>query len=235
MTASQEIARTNASATGVFAAWLETFADCAAAGDAEGLTGLLTPDCWWRDLLALTWDLGSYEGTARIREMLSATLTPVALREITVTSEFGPRFQADGAIVEGFFAFVTPNGDGRGVARLRNDGGGWSAWTVMTELDDLRGHERAIGHHRPKGPRHDATGDGSNWADQRAARVRYADREPDVVVLGAGQGGLTVAANLGLMGVDFKSTTIARAPKSRNSSNSGGIKKLLFMGDLCAH
>ena len=202
MTASQEIARTNASATGVFAAWLETFADCAAAGDAEGLTGLLTPDCWWRDLLALTWDLGSYEGTARIREMLSATLTPVALREITVTSEFGPRFQADGAIVEGFFAFVTPNGDGRGVARLRNDGGGWSAWTVMTELDDLRGHERAIGHHRPKGPRHDATGDGSNWADQRAARVRYADREPDVVVLGAGQGGLTVAANLGLMGVD---------------------------------
>ncbi|MCU1601345.1 MAG: hypothetical protein JWO22_2054 [Frankiales bacterium] len=187
----------------VFGAWLERFADRAGAADAAGVTELLTRDCWWRDLLALTWDLGSYQGPERIRAMLSSALTPSSLTSVALVTEFGPRFQGDDdEVVEGFFTFLTPDGEGRGVVRLRDDGEGWQAWTLLTELDDLRGHERAIGPRRWKGPRHDVAGDGSNWADKRAEAVRYSDREPDVVVLGAGQGGLTVAANLGLMGVD---------------------------------
>ncbi len=202
MTATQHDHRTEATAGEVFSSWLETFAAHAGKGDHAALTGVLTADCWWRDLLALTWDLGSYQGPEKIGAMLAASLTPTSLRDIGVDAAFGPRFQSEDEIVEGFFTFVTPDGEGRGVARLRNDGGGWLAWTVLTELDDLRGHERAIGHRRSRGPRHDARADGANWADQRRERVRYADREPDVVVLGAGQGGLTVSANLGLMGVD---------------------------------
>jgi cation diffusion facilitator CzcD-associated flavoprotein CzcO len=44
--------------------------------------------------------------------------------------------------------------------------------------------------------------EGRNWKERRVAEVGFWDREPDVVVIGAGQGGLSVAANLKLMGVD---------------------------------
>jgi cation diffusion facilitator CzcD-associated flavoprotein CzcO len=186
----------------VFTDWLDRFADRAAAGDGPGVTALLSADCWWRDLLALSWELGSYQGTEAVDALLEKHLRPGALEQIRPVTEFGPRSQSDGAVVEGFFTFITPDGEGRGVARLRRDGGEWVAWTVLTELDDLRGHERAIGPRRSRGPREEPAAGGGNWADARAEQVQYLDRDPEVVILGAGQGGLTAAANLTLMGID---------------------------------
>jgi cation diffusion facilitator CzcD-associated flavoprotein CzcO len=185
-----------------FASWLRDLRDALDTGDAHPVVSLLATDCWWRDLLALTWDLGTYRGTDAVVAMLDTHLAAGSITQVAMVTEFGPRLQGDhDEIVEGFFTFETPLGFGRAAVRLVQEEGRWVAWTVMTELDDLRGHERAIGHHRSRGPRHrpGATG---NWLDERQAQLRYADSEPDVVVLGAGQGGLTVAANLRLMGVD---------------------------------
>jgi cation diffusion facilitator CzcD-associated flavoprotein CzcO len=191
-------------AEATFAAWLDRLTPALETADVEGLAGLLAEDCWWRDLLALTWDLGTYRGRARVAAMLGEHLAPGSFANIRMVTEFGPRYQgADGEMVEGFITFETPLGFGRGAVRLRREHGAWVAWTLMTELDDLRGHERAIGPHRSRGPRHDPTGNrGRNWRDERREHVRYTGTDPDVVVVGAGQGGLSVAANLGLMGVD---------------------------------
>ena len=131
--------------------------------------------------------------------MLGKHLTPDSFTGLRMTTEFGPRHQGD--VVEGFITFETPLGAGRGAVRLVLQDGEWVAWTLMTELDDLRGHERRIGPHRSKGPRHEASRV-RNWLEERQEHVRYAGAGPDVVVIGAGQGGLAVAANLGLMGVD---------------------------------
>jgi putative flavoprotein involved in K+ transport len=189
-------------AEALFRTWLEQFGSAVGSGEARQVTALLAADCWWRDLLALTWDLGTYRGVESVGVMLESHLTPQAITGITLVTECGPRFQGDDAeIVEGFFTFTTPSGDGRSAVRLIQEDGRWVAWTLMTELDDLRGHERAIGARRSSGPRHDASGEG-NWLEQRQSQIAYTDREPDVVVIGAGQGGLTVAANLRLMGVD---------------------------------
>ncbi len=185
-------------AEATFAAWLDRFTAALQTADAAGTTALLARDCWWRDLLALTWDLGTYHGRDAVAAMLGERLTPGSLTNIRMTTEFGPRHSA--GVVEGFITFETPLGFGRGTVRLVHEDGDWVAWTLLTELDDLRGHERAIGPHRSRGPRHNADSDGRNWLQQRQDRVRNPD--PDVVVIGAGQGGLTVAANLGLMGVD---------------------------------
>ncbi len=191
---------TTAEAT--FVAWLDRLTAALEAADVAGATALLSRDCWWRDLLALTWDLGVYHGHERVAAMLGEHLVPGSVTNVRVVTEFGPRYQGDAdEMVEGFITFETPLGYGRGAVRLRREDGGWVAWTLMTELDDLRGHERRIGPHRSKGPRHEANRT-RNWRDERQEHLRYAGTDPDVVVLGAGQGGLAVAANLGLMGVD---------------------------------
>lgn len=193
-----------AAATGaadLFAAWFEQFERAVQAADPTAVVALLGPDCWWRDLLALTWDLGTYHGPDAVAQMLGQHLSDGAMTALAVTTEFGPRSAGDA--VEGFITFQTPLGSGRGAIRLVQEQGRWLAWTILTELDDLRGHERAIGAHRSRGPRHTGiNAGGRNWLDERTEHVRYQDHEPAVVVVGAGQGGLTVAANLGLMGVD---------------------------------
>ncbi|HEV7711790.1 MAG TPA: NAD(P)/FAD-dependent oxidoreductase [Asanoa sp.] len=188
-------------AAATFAGWLDRFTAALQDADAAGTTALLARDCWWRDLLALTWDLGTYRGREGVAAMLGKHLKPGSVTNLKMTTEFGPRGDSDGP-VEGFITFETPLGFGRGTVRLVREDGEWVAWTVLTELDDLRGHERAIGPHRTRGPRHNPGADGRNWLQRRQEHVKFADSEPDVVVIGAGQGGLTVAANLGLMGVD---------------------------------
>ncbi|MBL7252998.1 flavin-containing monooxygenase [Paractinoplanes lichenicola] len=190
---------TEVTAEATFAAWLDRFTAALEVADAAGTAALLAADCWWRDLLALTWDLGTYRGREDVAAMLTEHLTPGSLTNIALVTEFGPRFQGD--TVEGFLTFETPLGFGRAAVRLRSENDEWVAWTLMTELDDLRGHERRIGPHRSKGPRHEPSRT-RNWRDDREEHVRYEGTDPDVVVIGAGQGGLAVAANLGLMGVD---------------------------------
>ena len=190
---------TEVTAESTFAAWLDKLTAALESADVAATTALLAADIWWRDLLALTWDLGVFHGRDAVAAMLTGHLTPDSFTDITMTTEFGPRFQGDD-VVEGFIGFSTPLGYGRGAVRLKAENGEWVAWTLMTELDDLRGHERRIGAHRSKGPRHEAAK--LNWRDRREEHVRYENGDPDVVVIGAGQGGLAVAANLGLMGVD---------------------------------
>ena len=189
-----------------FQGWLDSFARAMETADTAAVAAVVDPDCWWRDLLALSWDLGTYHGTERITGLLDEHLKAAAVTEVSLVADFGPRFVAedDGAgTIEGFFTFETPRAWCRGVARIRQVDGVWRAWTVMTGAEDLKGHERALGHRRPTGPRHETGATTQrNWKDKREASATYADRNPDVVILGAGQGGLALAANLRLMGVD---------------------------------
>ncbi|WP_028636681.1 flavin-containing monooxygenase [Nocardioides sp. URHA0032] len=189
-----------------FRSWSDAFGKAMQDGDGAAVLGLLDADCWWRDLLALSWDLGTYHGTERISGLLDDHLKRAGVTDLTVVTDFGPRFVAEddgGGTIEGFFTFQTPQAWCRGVARIRQVDGVWRAWTVMTGMEDLKGHERALGARRPTGPRHEVGATTQrNWKDQREASAAYRDRDPEVVVLGAGQGGLALAANLRLMGVD---------------------------------
>jgi putative flavoprotein involved in K+ transport len=86
----------------------------------------------------------------------------------------------------------------------------------MTELDELKGRGKvASAARRPSLPA-DRSGLARKlrWHEldhQHIARLAYADREPTVLVVGGGQGGLTVAATLGLLGVD--TLVIDRLPR----------------------
>jgi putative flavoprotein involved in K+ transport len=191
-------------ALSAFPSWLGRFSAAVEACSVEKVLATLTGDCYWRDLLAFTWDLGTYHGLDAVGAMLDEHLRRAAPGGLAPDT-FGPRVVAsdNGNTIEGFFTFETPTAWCRGVVRLVEVDGEWRAATVLTDMADVKGHERALGGRRPIGPRHVADGESvHNWKDQRAADIAFRDREPDVVVVGAGQGGLAVAANLRLMGID---------------------------------
>ena len=188
-----------------FATWLAQFSHAMESRSTDKVVATLTGDCYWRDLLALTWDLGTYHGANRIKQMLDKHLHVGAPSAFTLVDEFGPRAVSGdtSTVIEGFYTFETPSAWCRGVATLVEVGGKWRAASVMTGMEDVKGHERALGRHRPTGPIYvQGAKSRQDWKERRRVDVAYADREPDVVVVGAGQGGLTVAANLRLMGVD---------------------------------
>ena len=83
-----------------------------------------------------------------------------------------------------------------------SDDGALKAWTLLTALDEIKGHEERVGRARPTGQSYSRDFRGPNWLDLRKAAAAYADRDPAVLVVGGGQAGLSIAARLTQLGVD---------------------------------
>ncbi|EME64205.1 dimethylaniline monooxygenase [Rhodococcus ruber BKS 20-38] len=105
------------------------------------------------------------------------------------------------AWIEGIFEFETRVARGRGVVRLVSTEGEWKAWTLLTSVTELKGHEETTGVRRPMGVHHGSHRSQTNWRDRRDEEIDVADGKPQVVILGAGQSGLTLAARLNQLGV----------------------------------
>ncbi|HEY0228302.1 MAG TPA: NAD(P)-binding protein, partial [Mycobacterium sp.] len=87
---------------------------------------------------------------------------------------------------------VRPDGDPRAA----------KAWILLTTLQELRNFEEKRGQRRPSGIQYSRNFAGDNWLDERVKAAKFAQRDPQVLIVGAGQGGLTLAARLGQLGVD---------------------------------
>jgi putative flavoprotein involved in K+ transport len=153
--------------------WLESFSAALARGDTQAAAQLFEPDGYWRDLVAFTWTLHTAQGRSAISQTFERTLAAAAPTTWTLNGESPAR---DGYL----FAFSTRLGRGIGHLRLREG----RAWTLLTALRELKGHEEPAG----------------------VRRVHYADPEkqspvPYVVIVGGGQGGIALGARLKRLGV----------------------------------
>jgi putative flavoprotein involved in K+ transport len=170
--------------------WLLGFDQALTLADADAAARLFAPDCFWRDLVAFTWNITTVEGVDGVRELLAHTLAqtrPSGWRTIEEPTE------ADG-VTEAWLAFETATGRATGHLRLR-DG---KAWTLLTTLTELNGHEELAGDRRPKGVHHGADPDRMTWLEGRrreAEQLGY-ETQPEVVIVGGGQGGIALAARL---------------------------------------
>jgi len=170
--------------------WLRDFNAALAAENADAAAELFATDAFWRDLVALTWNLKTLEGRDQIRAMLSATLAQARPHDF-IASE--PPAAADG-VIEAWLEFETEVGRGRGHLRLR-DG---TAWTLLTTLSELKGHEEPRGPQRPLGAEHGVDPERRSWLERRqqeAAQLGY-ETQPEVLVIGGGQGGIALGARL---------------------------------------
>ncbi len=108
--------------------------------------------------------------------------------------------RAGAEIIEAIFRFETTEGRGSGVLRLDPHSG--KAWTLLTALDEIKDHEEKPGRFRNAGKAYSRDFRGPNWLDVRQTTAAYRDRDPDVLVIGAGQAGLSAAACLGQLQLD---------------------------------
>ena len=154
---------------------------------------------------AFTWDLGSVSGVASIDKLMRATVADVQPTGFTLDPRrTAPRqvTVAGREVVEAFFTFGTAaGGRATGVVRLQPADGVLRAFVLLTRLEEI-GDTLAYGPgNRPKGVGFDRSG-GQTWREARHARSTYADRDPEVIVVGGGHHGLFAAVNLQRLGAD---------------------------------
>jgi putative flavoprotein involved in K+ transport len=109
--------------------WLASFEDALRKSDLKAVSALFADECYWRDLVAFTWNIRTCEGRDEIKAMLAATLGTVAPAAFKLMGMDGE--------AAGWFSFET--GVGRGIGHLRLREG--KAWTLLTTLQELKGFE----------------------------------------------------------------------------------------------
>jgi cation diffusion facilitator CzcD-associated flavoprotein CzcO len=188
--------------------WLARFEDALAKSDDGGLRTLFQPDSHWRDVLALSWNIQTVSGADAILEEL-ARYAPSAMPSgfAVDPDRAAPRkvMRAGTDAIEAIFKFETRVGRGAGIVRLipdAADGNALKAWTLLTELGELKGFEEQLGVSRPRGNAYSRDFRGPNWLDLRKKSGGYADHDPTVLVIGGGQSGLSIAARLKQLNVD---------------------------------
>ena len=172
------------------------------------LEQLFLKESYWKDALAFTWCLETYCGANVIAEKLQHTTAENSIGQLELDKNATPPSLVNRAgteVIEAFLTFNTSIARCRGILRLSPDKGepaGLRAWTFFTAIDALVGFEEKTYRNRPTGESYSRNFKGPNWLDKRIAAAGYKDREPDVLVGGGGQAGLSIAARLTQLGVD---------------------------------
>ncbi len=190
----------------VVARWLADFEKALRAPDdasIKALSALFRPDAHWRDLLALTWRVGTVSGAAKVIEGLKRHGAGVGGFEIDPGRTPPRRVTRAGTdVIEAIFRFKTSRVRAQGVLRLIQENEKYEAWTLLTAIDEIKGFEESVGSRRPRGESYSRDFRGPNWLDRRKTSAAYADRDPTVLVVGGGHAGLSIAARLRQLNVD---------------------------------
>lgn len=189
-------------------AWLDEFERTLGTPDPAALDRLFLSDSFWRDVLALSWNLQTLAG----RDSIAQELTTLAPKAAPANFKIAPHRAAPRWVtragtntIEAIFHFETATGRGSGIVRLLRDaadGDRLKAWTLLTALEELKGFEEQLGTSRPRGQAYSRDFRGPNWLDLRNASRDYADRDPTALVVGGGQAGLAIAARLKQLQID---------------------------------
>lgn len=168
-----------------------------AGNDIEGASSLFTDDCYWRDLVSFTWNIRTMEGKDQVKDMLGAQLSGIQPTGWKIAD--GEPVTQEGNILTAWISFETALCRGYGLIRLR-DG---LIWTLLTTMAELKGHEEPLGYERPLGVKHGASKDRKTWKEEREAELAELgySKQPYVVIVGGGQGGIALGARLRQLGV----------------------------------
>src|SRR4051812_27549480 len=141
--------------------FLEAFGKALSAGDIEKAVSLFQDDCYWRDLVAFTWNIRTMEGKDEVRDMLKSQLALTKPSHWAIAK--GEDAVETNGVIEAWLTFDTDVARGLGHVRLK-DG---RVWTLLTTMSELKGHEEPVGSARPLGVPGRAEIGKKSWAEER--------------------------------------------------------------------
>jgi putative flavoprotein involved in K+ transport len=176
---------------------LDSFGAALERGDIGTAVACFQDDCYWRDLVSFTWNIHTSEGKDAIRGMLQSQLAATKPSGWKIAE--GETVAEDGGVTTAWIEFET--GVSRGYGLVRTIGG--KIWTLLTTMVELKGHEEHKGFTRPLGAMHGAGKHRPTWKEEREAEARELGytKQPYVLIIGGGQGGIALGARLRQLGV----------------------------------
>ena len=187
--------------------WLKKFALAISQPSMAQMDMLFHSDCHWRDVLALDWEIITHSGRSAVSKALIDAAQLHGPQNFRVNEKRMPvqwvkRTNID--TIEVFFDFQTKVGPCEGIVRLtiEPESNEPKAWTLMTTLVEIAGHEERYKRKAYLGDGFSRSFLGPNWLEKREKDARFENRQPTVLVIGAGQAGLSVAARLRQLDID---------------------------------
>lgn len=173
-------------------AFLARFDEALASGNIEAAVSCFADECYWRDLIAFTWNIKTVEGKDQVRDMLTQCLAATKPSNWHVAD--GETATENGGVMDAWISFETEIARGYGLIRLK-DG---LIWTLLTTMVELKGFEEKAGFTRPLGAKHGINPGAKSWKEEREeeAATLGITKQPYVVILGGGQGGIALGARL---------------------------------------
>ncbi|KAG2063530.1 hypothetical protein BDR04DRAFT_1163578 [Suillus decipiens] len=141
----------NVSSFEIATEWLHTFSAAIAQNDTSAVSDLFLKDGFWKDVIALTWDLRTFEGRKDIKKLLDACFIATGLNELCLLQEplKEPVLQkvCDDLVWLRFcFGFRTKHGKGTAVVYLVPlPDSKWKAYSMLTCLDSLTDFPHKVG------------------------------------------------------------------------------------------
>ena len=166
------------------------------------LSNLFFEDSHWRDILALTWKIQTVSGKSNVIENLLNKIMEVSAKSFQIDQRRTPPrevIRAGENVIEVILRFKTKFGNCESVVRLCEDQerkGNFKAWSILTALSDLNSSNKK------NLEQYQNILEGPNWLDKRNEDRLYKNREPEVIVIGSGQAGLSIAARLKQQNID---------------------------------
>ncbi len=186
--------------------WIKDINQALLSGNAQDVENTFRADGFWRNVVGIGDKIYTLSGASKFAERLLENARETGFKGFSLAPDLLPIH--DGEVAgESFFAaflrFETNATTGIGYVRLQaGSSGNARAWTLMTTIDTLKGHDLKTEKLKRTGGAYERDWSGPNWAERRKKHVQYDDHDPEVLIVGGGHAGLTLAAWLNALNIE---------------------------------
>lgn len=197
--------------------WIAGFECALTVGDRAKLTELFREESYWRDQVALTWDMLQKHGRDDVVDGLIAAAAQTKPFKIRLADNHPAPTEATVLgldVIEAYLAFDLEHGSGEAFLRLVRDATspvGSRCYMLGTDISGLKGVTEELGNRvtrerlAPIFPIHGykPMRKGQHFREYSKEKMTFASHDPDVLIIGGGHTGLAVGARFERMGQSY--------------------------------